>query len=202
VNPVSPALFGAPEAGMRVHGSLTQPGQCCGVANPSQRPLLDAGIEHTQVGSSSKIPMVATAGLIQKRGLTQEAELIERLEATEAALRSAHQRTQDQLTAVAALGEAASFLSGDFGTFACEATEQAGVYPPCGKRRSDRAVGAMGAARSLPPDKAVAGCQILAAVDRSQPVWPPVQGAVGSRERHRGRIGGTPAPTSVSIGSR
>ena len=77
--------------------------------------------------------MVTTAGLTEKRGLTQEAELIERLEASEAALRAAHQRTQRQLTAVAALGEAASFCSGDFETFARELTEQAARTSGCAR---------------------------------------------------------------------
>ncbi len=77
--------------------------------------------------------MVTTAGLTEKRGLTQEGELIERLAATEAALRAAHQRTQHQLAAVAALGEAASFRSGDFTTFAHELTEQAARTSGCGR---------------------------------------------------------------------
>src|SRR5690349_12140555 len=69
--------------------------------------------------------MVTRSSPQRNRDRILKAWLIKRLRATEAECHATRQRAQDQLAAVAALGEAASFLSGDFEAFAREVTEQA-----------------------------------------------------------------------------
>jgi two-component system, sensor histidine kinase and response regulator len=69
--------------------------------------------------------MVTRSSPQRSRDRNQRAALIKRLRATEAECHAAHQRAHDQLAAVAALGEAASFLSGEFEAFARQVTEQA-----------------------------------------------------------------------------